>query len=96
MKRSITLIRRPLITEKMTRLTEKLNQYAFEVDPHANKIEIKKAIEERFKVHVLKVHTVVVPGKLKRMGKFSGQRPDWKKAIITLPAGEKIELLENA
>lgn len=96
MKKGFTIIRRPMITEKMTRLQEKLNQYAFEVDPQANKIEIKKAIEECFKVHVLKVHTIVQPGKLKRMGRFSGIRPDWKKAIVTLPAGEKIELLENA
>lgn len=96
MKSNIAIIRRPLVTEKMTRLQDKLNQYAFEVDPDANKIEIKKAIEERFKVHIKKIRTVTVPGKLKRLGRFTGRRPDWKKALITLASGEKIQLLEGA
>jgi len=90
------IIRRPLVTEKATRLQEKVNQYVFEVDPSAGKIQIKQAVEERFKVHVESVRTIKIPGKVKRMGRFSGRRPDRKKAIISLAKDEKIELFENA
>jgi large subunit ribosomal protein L23 len=90
------IIRRPLVTEKATRLQEKINQYVFEVDPAAGKIEIKRAVETRFKVHVTNVRTITVPGKVKRMGRFSGRRPDRKKAVVTLVKDEKIELFENA
>jgi len=90
------IIQRPIVTEKATRLQEKQNQYVFEVAPSAGKIEIKRAIEERFKVHVESVHTIKVPGKVKRLGRFSGRRPDRKKAVITLAKDEKIELFENA
>ncbi len=96
MKSNLDIIRRPLITEKVTKLQEKLNQYVFEVAPSSNKIEIKRAVEDRFKVQVTKVRTINVPGKLKRLGRFSGRRPDWKKAIVTLAEGEKIELFEGA
>jgi len=96
MKSDIAIIRRPLVTEKMTRLQENLNQYAFEVDPHANKISIKKAVELRFNVHVKTVRTINVPGKVKSLGRYSGRRPDWKKALVTLADGEKITLLEGA
>jgi len=95
-KSNLDIIRRPLITEKVTKLQEKLNQYVFEVAPSSNKIEIKRAVEDRFKVQVTKVRTINVPGKLKRLGRFSGRRPDWKKAIVTLAEGEKIELFEGA
>ena len=90
------IIRKPLVTEKATRLQEKANQYVFEVDPSAGKIEIKRAVEFRFKVHVTGVRTISLPGKVKRMGRFSGRRPDRKKAVVTLAKDEKIELFENA
>jgi len=93
---SLDIIRRPLVTEKITRMQETLNQYAFEVDPNSNKIEIRKAVEERFSVKVKKVRTINVHGKLKTLGRFSGRRPSWKKAIVTLAEGESIDLFEGA
>lgn len=94
MKNSLSILRKPLITEKGTRLQERLNQYAFVVDPAANKLEIKQAVEDRFGVSVIKIRTMNVRGKVKRLGRFTGRRPDWKKAVITLASGQKIELLE--
>ena len=88
------IIRRPLVTEKSTLMREG-NQYLFEVDPRANKIEIKQAIETLFKVTVLEVRTLPVRGKAKRLGRFQGKLPDWKKAIATLKAGDSIELFEG-
>ncbi len=96
MKSNLDIIRRPLITEKVTRLQEELNQYVFEVDPRSNKIEIKRAVEERFNVRVTKVRTINIRGKVKTLGRFSGRRPNWKKAVITLFKGDKIELFEGA
>lgn len=91
------IIKRPILTEKMTTLGEK-HQYAFEVDTAANKIEIAKAIEKRFSVQVTSVRTISVHGKRKtqmtRRGRFEGYRPSWKKAIVTLAKGQSIELLE--
>ena len=85
----------PLITEKSMSGTSQ-QQYAFEVNPRANKTEIRRAIEEIFKVTVLKVNTVNVGGKTKnfarRATRTSGKTPDWKKAVITLKPGQKIEL----
>ena len=89
------MIVRALITEKGTVMREKSNKYVFQVDAAANKIEIKKAVESIFSVHVVEVRTMNVPGKQKRMGKFAGYRPDWKKAIVTVKAGEAIELFEQ-
>jgi large subunit ribosomal protein L23 len=86
---------RALITEKGTIAREKHNCYVFKVDVAANKIEIRKAIESIFNVHVKEVRTMNVPGKEKRMGKHAGYRPDWKKAIVTIQAGENIELFEQ-
>jgi len=71
------------------------NKYSFYVDTKTNKIEIKKAVEELFKVTVLKVHTTSVKGKLKRMGRYAGKTPDRKKAIVTLKDGDKIEIFEG-
>lgn len=85
----------PLITEKGKRLKEENNQYYFKVDRRANKIEIGKAVEELFGVHVLKVRTINVPGKPKRLGRYEGRRPGWKKAIVTLAEGETIEIFEG-
>ncbi len=96
MKSSLDVLRRPMVTEKVTRLQEQLNQYVFEVHPNANKLEIKQAVEERFKVRVDKVRTMNVRGKLKALGRFKGRRPDWKKAVVTLSEGEKIDLFEGA
>jgi large subunit ribosomal protein L23 len=83
------IIRRPLVTEKSTLLREENNVIAFEVDPGANKIEVKKAVEELFKVKVEEVRLFNVRGKMKRMGRFAGKRRDWRKAYVRLKAGEK-------
>lgn len=88
---------RPLITEKNTLLQEQLNQYAFEVAKDANKIEIARAVEKKFKVRVLNVRTSVAKGKKKsqftRRGKFEGHRADRKKAVVTLHKEDKIDFL---
>jgi large subunit ribosomal protein L23 len=83
------IIRRPLVTEKSTLLRETDNVIAFEVDPGANKIEVKKAVEELFKVKVAEVRLFNVRGKMKRMGRFAGKRRDWRKAYVRLKTGEK-------
>jgi large subunit ribosomal protein L23 len=83
------IIRRPLVTEKSTILREAGNVIAFEVDPSANKIEVKKAVEELFKVKVEEVRLFNVRGKMKRMGRWAGKRRDWRKAYVRLKAGEK-------
>lgn len=84
------LIKGPVITEKTHNLRAVGNKVTFRVSLKANKIEIRKAIEDLFKVKVLGVNTVRVRGKKKRMGRIEGVRPDWKKAVITLAPGEKI------
>lgn len=89
------IIRRPMVTEKSTDQMGKHNKYAFEVHPGANKIQIKRAVEEIFKVKVTAVNTVTLPGKVKRMGKFEGKRSDRKKAIVTVAAGQRIEIFEG-
>ena len=86
------IIRRPAISEKGTLLTERQNKYVFEVAPEANKIEIKRAVEELFKVSVVKVNTLRMPGKKKRVRYQVGYTPEWKKAIVTLKQGDSIEL----
>lgn len=86
---------KPLLTEKMTALKESENRVSFVVDKRTNKIEVKKAVEEAFKVKVASVNVMNLLGKKKRLGKFAGKRPDWKKAIITLKKGEKLELFEG-
>ncbi|KPL18515.1 MAG: 50S ribosomal protein L23 [candidate division Zixibacteria bacterium SM23_81] len=95
MKAPREIIVRPLITEKGNLLKERGNQYLFKVDRRANKIEIKRAIEEIFGVHITSVKTIRMPGKKKRMGRFEGRRPDWKKAVVTVREGESIELFEG-
>jgi large subunit ribosomal protein L23 len=86
------VIKRPLLlTEKGTRLRESENQYFFEVALKANKVEIRKAIETLFSVKVDAVNTLIVRGKTKRMGRGTGQRKNWKKAMVTLKDGETIE-----
>ena len=88
------VLRRPLITEKSTMLSP-VGKYVFEVAPGANKPQIAEAVEKAFNVHVVAVNTMTVRGKVKRMGRFVGQRSNWKKAIVTLQAGNKIEFFEG-
>lgn len=85
---------RPLLTERSIRLREIHNQYFFEVRPDAAKPDIRRAVEELFKVNVLAVRTMTVRGKVRRMGRHSGRRPDWKKAVVTLAGGQKIDVTE--
>ena len=86
----------PLLTEKGAAMKENENKVLFRVSRQANKIEIKKAVDEIFKVKVDFVSTINCKGKKKRMGKYEGRRADWKKAIITLKEGEKLEIVEGA
>lgn len=88
------IIKKPIVTEKSTRLME-MNKYCFVVDRRANKIQIKEAIETIFNVRVLDVNTMQMLGKMKRMGRHEGRRPNWKKAIVTLEPGSRIEYFEG-
>ena len=88
------LIKRPVITEKTTKLMEE-NKYCFIADPKANKTQIKQAVEELFKVKVRSVNTLNVLGKVKRMGRYEGRRSSWKRAIVTLEKGSRIEFFEG-
>jgi large subunit ribosomal protein L23 len=90
------IIIKPIITEKSSLLKETGNQYVFEVQRDTNKIEIKKAIEKLFKVKVVSVQVARMEGKIRRVGKFSGKRPDWKKAIVKLSPKDKITIFEGA
>lgn len=89
------VIKRPIITEKSTIARDEENKYFFEVDRSANKIEIAKAVEKLFKVKVLNVSTINILGKKKRMGRVAGKKRDWKKAIVTLAPGDRIEIYEG-
>jgi len=103
-----SVIKRPLLTEKSARMRETggnavtpaegeayAQKVAFEVDKDANKIEIRAAVQALFKVTVTDVRTLVVRGKLKRVGRFAGRRPSWKKAFVTLKPGDNIEFFEG-
>jgi large subunit ribosomal protein L23 len=90
------IVKRPLVTEKTTLQKELHNKVSFEVDRRANRIEIKKAVEKIFNVRVADVRTIQVKGKVKQRGRITGKRRDWKKAIVTLMPGERIEFLEGA
>ncbi|MBL1212970.1 MAG: 50S ribosomal protein L23 [Ignavibacteriae bacterium] len=87
---------RPLVTEKMTELNESTAQYGFIVDVNANKIEIKRAIKEKFNVDAVDVNTIKYKGKLKtqltRKGRFSGKTAQYKKAVVTLKEGQTIDI----
>jgi len=89
------IIIRPIVTEKTHGLRDTMNQIVFEVHREANRIQIAKAIEDLFKVRVLVVNTMQVKGKRKRRGRIMGKRRDWKKAIVTLAAGDKVEFFEG-
>jgi len=108
MRAAQNIIKRPLLTEKSARLRETgggskaaaegenyAQQVVFEVARDANKIEIRRAVQDLFKVSVTDVRTLVVRGKLKRIGRFSGRRPAWKKAFVTLKPGDNIEFFEG-
>ena len=90
------IIRRPVITEKTNIQKDEANQITFEVDPRANRIEIKRAVEQIFNVKIADIRTMNVSGKAKRRGRIMGKRRNWKKAIVTLMPGERIEFFEGA
>jgi large subunit ribosomal protein L23 len=89
------IIKRPLDTEKLDRMRDRENKFAFEIDMKANKTEVRQAIEQLFKVKVLDVKTAIVRGKFRRIGRSEGQRSNWKKAIVTLKEGDAIQLFEG-
>ena len=95
-KSQFNLIIEPHITEKVLVLKEEQNKIIFKVRPDANKIELKSAIEDIFKVTVEKIATIKMKGKKKRLGLHQGKRSDWKKAIVTLKDGDSIEYFEGA
>ncbi len=95
-ERLITLLVAPHISEKAARATESANQYVFRVRTDATKPEIRAAVELMFKVEVEAVQVINVGGKVKRFGRFSGKRPDWKKAYVSLKAGQTIDLTGQA
>jgi large subunit ribosomal protein L23 len=89
------ILKRPLVTEKSTVEKDARNKLCFEVDRRANKIQIKGAVEKIFKVNVLEVATIKMKGKRKRAGRYFTQLPDWKKAIVTIKAGQRVEFFEG-
>ena len=89
------IVLRPLVTEKATTLKDDHNQVSFQVAIDANKIEVRRAVETIFRVKVTGVRTQVVFGKMKRMGRHVGRKASWKKAIVTLGPGSKIDLFES-
>ena len=90
------IIRKPLLTEKGMILRDNDNCYVFVVEKSANKHDIRAAVETLFNVHVEKIATLPIRGKVKRMGRFAGKRPDLKKALVTLKKGDKIDTVETA
>ena len=89
------VIRKPIVTEKSNIGREEQNLVTFAVDPRANKHQIRRAIEDLFDVNVLEVRTLRMPRKTRRLGKFVGQRPEWKKAMVRLAEGQSIEFFEG-
>ena len=95
MKDRYGVVRKARLTEKSMTLQESNNQIVVQVDPQANKIEIKDAVEKLFNVKVSDVRTINVQGKKKRIGRHMGKRADWKKAIVSLAEGQKVDFLEG-
>lgn len=89
------VVRRPIISEKSTALAEVGNRYVFEVATVANKQEIKDAVQRLFNVKVREVRTLIVHGKVKRVGRFETKKSNWKKAIVTLGEGQKIDFFQT-
>jgi len=96
MKSPHDVIKAPLVSEKGTLLTESANQVLFKVRPDANKIEVKYAVETLFKVKVTQVRMARYLGKVRRVGKNMGRKPEWKKAYVTLREGDKIDFFGGA
>jgi large subunit ribosomal protein L23 len=94
-KNSMQIIRRPIITERASGLQEGQNKYVFEVLSRANKVDIRRAVESQFDVDVIKINTSNVHGKAKRLGRFQGRRPSWKKAVVTLADGHSLDFFEG-
>jgi large subunit ribosomal protein L23 len=92
---SYQVLKKPLVTEKGAKQKEQANQIAFEVDRRANKILVRNAVENIFKVKVLGVKVINVKGKERRIGRNVGKKPDWKKAIVRIAPGETIEFFEG-
>jgi len=90
------VIKKPLVTEKSSLVQQEYNQYCFKVDRHATKYDVREAVQTVFKVKVTDVRTSKVPGKYKRVGKSTGKTSAWKKAIVTLKEGDRIDFLEGA
>jgi large subunit ribosomal protein L23 len=90
------VLRRPLITEKSTILQDAQNKYAFEVDTRANKVQVKSAVEQAFNVKVTDVNIATIKGKRKRFGPKLVKRPSWKKAVVSLRPGDRIQIFEGA
>jgi large subunit ribosomal protein L23 len=89
------IIRGPVVTEKTTLQKEMHNQLTFKVDKRANRVEIKDAVEKNFNAKVKQIRTIQVKGKVKQRGKILGKRKDWKKAIVTLMPGQRIDFFEG-
>ncbi len=94
MSQSLDVIKKPLITEKAVAQKDTLGRYTFEVSPGASKSAIRAAVEALFKVNVTDVRTMVVRGKVRRISRYFGKRPNWKKAIVTVQKGQKIDIFE--
>jgi large subunit ribosomal protein L23 len=89
------VIRRPIVTEKSNIGREEQNVVTFAVTPRANKHQIRRAVETLFDVNVIDVRTMRMPRKTRRLGRFSGQKPEWKKAVVRLAEGQSIEFFEG-
>lgn len=95
MRNTYDVIKRPIISEKSTALAEVGGRYAFEVALQANKQEIRDAVQSLFNVKVQQVRTMVMHGKMKRVGRFETKRSNWKKALVTLAEGQKIDFFQT-
>jgi large subunit ribosomal protein L23 len=90
-----SIIKSHIATERTTKLREENNEYVFEVDRKANKHVIKMAVEQAFRVKVDSVRTIIMPGKVRRMGRYEGKTPTWKKAIVRLKKDQVITIFDN-
>jgi large subunit ribosomal protein L23 len=95
MRSMYDVVKRPIISEKSTALAEVAGRYVFEVSVQANKQEIRDAVQKLFNVKVSKVHTMIMQGKMKRVGRFETKRSNWKKALVTLAEGQKIDFFQT-
>jgi large subunit ribosomal protein L23 len=91
----LQVLKAPLITEKLDAMREEQSTYAFEIDRRATKIDVREAIEKLFKVRVLEVRTAIMRGKKKRLGVRMGQQSNWKRALVKLQPGQKLDIFEG-